>query len=302
MLNQLDAKKIAFRFNKAAHTYDEVAFVQRAAGSALLERLQGIKLQPQAILDLGCSTGHFEPLLMAAYPSAEIVGFDQAENMLKQAKFKKKIERASRVHWLAGRAESLPFSESRFELIYSNLMLHWSTDFQVVLNELSRILKPGGLLLFSIVGVDTLKELRYCWSQVDDNPHVHAFPDMHDVGDILLRAAFADPVMDVEYFTLLYSDTFALMKDLKGLGVQNLSVDRHRGLTSKKSLRALVQAYEALRHASGKLPATWEIIYGHAWAPLKKIARDRSSANEIKVAVDSIGGLRNSRRRHSLLS
>lgn len=292
MLNQLDEKKIAFRFNKAAHTYDEAAVLQRTVGSALLERLQGIRFQPHTILDLGCGTGYFASFLKEAYPMAEIIGFDKSEGMLRQAQFKEKKDKFSKLHWLGGQAEALPFRNHSFELIYSNLMLHWSTDFAATLNELHRVLKPGGLLLFSMVGADTLKELRYCWAQVDANPHVHIFPDMHDLGDALLQVAFVDSVMDVDYFTLLYSDTFSLMKDLKSLGVQNLSIDRHRGLTSKKALQTLIQSYDTFRSATGKLPATWEIIYGHAWAVAQEATETVQSPNEIKISVNEIGGRR----------
>lgn len=294
MLNQLDEKKIAFHFDKAAHTYDKAAVLQRTVGNALLERLQGIRLQPQTILDLGCGTGYFASFLKEAYPTAEIIGLDKSYGMLKQAQFKETKDTFSKFHYLGGQAESLPFRDHSFELIYSNLMLHWSTDFSATLNELHRTLKPGGLLLFSMVGADTLKELRYCWAQVDSNPHVHVFPDMHDLGDALLQVAFADPVMDVDYFTLLYSDTFSLMRDLKALGVQNISIDRQRGLTSKKSLQALIQSYEAFRNGVGKLPATWEIIYGHAWTVSQALVEADQGMDEIKISVNEIGGRRKS--------
>ena len=292
MLNQLDEKKIASRFNRAALTYDNAAVLQRTVANDLLERLQGIRLQPQMILDLGCGTGYATACLKKTYPLAEIIGFDQSFGMLKQAQAQKTKDEFSKFHCLGGQAESLPFSAHTFDLVYSNLMLHWSTDFSATLNELRRVLKPGGLLLFSIVGADTLKELRYSWAQVDDKPHVHVFPDMHDLGDSLLQAAFSDPVMDVDYFTLLYSDIFSLMKELKELGVQNLSIDRHRGLTPKRSLQTLIQAYEVFRTSAGKLPATWEIIYGHAWTSMQETVETKQGTNEIQISVQEIGGRR----------
>jgi malonyl-CoA O-methyltransferase len=289
MLNQLDKKKIAARFNKAAHSYDKAAVLQRTVGHVLLQRLQGIRLQPQTILDLGCGTGYFAFLLQKTYPAAKIVALDKAQAMLKQSQKKGEKINSGKIYCLGGQAESLPFREQCFELIYSNLMLHWSTDFLTSLRELYRILKPGGLLLFSIVGADTLKELRYSWAQVDNNPHVHIFPDMHDLGDSLLQTAFTDPVMDVDFFTLLYTNVLFLMQDLKALGVQNLSSDRHRGLTSKKSLQHCQQSYETLRNTAGKLPATWEIIYGHAWKP-QEMMKQAQNSDEIKIGLHDIGG------------
>lgn len=286
MINLLDEKKIAPRFNKAAKTYDQVAVLQRQVGMDLLERLQGIRCQPQSILDLGCGTGYIESFLKKAYPAAKIIGLDKASGMLIQAQYKEKGQASSKTHWVGGYAENLPFSDHAFELVYSNLMLHWSVDFTKSLHEIRRVLKPGGLLLFSMVGPDTLQELRYCWAQVDDKPHVHLFVDMHDLGDNLLQVSFSDPVMDVDYFTLLYSKALILMKELKDLGVQNLAQDRQRGLTSKGSLQKLIKAYEAFRNAEGKLPATWEIIYGHAWAAEKKTAQN--SFNEIKIPLHHI--------------
>lgn len=287
MINRLDETKIALRFNKAAKTYDQVAVLQQLVGKALLERLQGIRCQPETILDLGCGTGYIESFLEKAYPAAKIIGLDKASGMLAQAQYKgKEHSCAKKTHWVCGYAENLPFSDHTFELVYSNLMLHWSVDFTKSLNEIRRVLKPGGLLVFSMVGPDTLQELRYCWAQVDDKPHVHVFVDMHDLGDSLLQTPFSHPVMDVDYFTLLYSKALILMEELKHLGVQNVALDRQRGLTSKGSLRKLIQAYEAFRNTEAKLPATWEIIYGHAWAAEKKI--DQNHFNEIKIPLHSI--------------
>lgn len=287
MINPLDETKIPFRFNKAAKTYDQAAVLQQLVGEALLERLQGIRCQPENILDLGCGTGYIEPYLKKAYPNAQIVGLDKSERMLRGAQHKEKVKEFSTAYWVCGCAERLPFNENSFELVYSNLMLHWSADFPKCLQEIRRVLKPDGLLLFSMVGPDTLKELRYCWAEVDDKPHVHVFVDMHDLGDSLLQIPFTDPVMDVDYFTLLYSNPIVLMKELQNLGVQNLAVDRQRGLTAKGALKKLIQAYEVFRNPNGKFPATWEIIYGHAWAS-EKTAKEQNDFEEIKIPIHSI--------------
>lgn len=287
MIIQLDETHIVHRFNKASKSYDEVAVLQQQVGKSLLERLQGIRYRPQTILDLGCGTGYFAKSLKKLYPAAKIIGLDKSSGMLTQAQVKEKEYGLTDTHWVCGYTENLPFNDHSFELIYSNLMLHWSNDFSKSLNEIRRILKPGGLLLFSMVGPDTLQELRYCWSTIDNRPHVHLFVDMHDLGDNLLQTPFIDPVMDVEYFTLLYSEALDLLKELKKLGVQNLAKDRQRGLTSKGTLKKLLQAYECFRNQAGKLPATWEIIYGHAWAAEKKLQR-QNNLSEIKIPVNSI--------------
>jgi malonyl-CoA O-methyltransferase len=286
MITQLDEIQIARRFSKAAKTYDEVAVLQRRVGKSLLERLAGIRCKPKTILDLGCGTAYFTAFLEKLYPTAKVIGLDKSTGMLAQAQVKEK-NRLTGVHWVCGYAENLPFSDHSFELVYSNLMLHWSNDFSKSLNEIRRILKPGGLLLFSMVGPDTLQELRHCWRTIDDYPHVHIFIDMHNIGDNLLQTPFVDPVMDVEYFTLLYSEALDLLNELKKLGVQNLSKDRQRGLTSKGTLKKLLQAYESFRSQAGKFPATWEIIYGHAWAAEKK-PQEQNSLDEIKIPLTSI--------------
>ena len=287
MIIELDQIQIVQHFNKAASTYDPVAVLQQQVGKSLLERLQGIRCQPQTILDLGCGTGYFEAFLKKLYPAAKIIGLDKSNGMLAKAQVKEKEYQLKNIHWVNGSAENLPFSDNSFELVYFNLMLHWSNDFTNSLKEIRRILKTEGLLLFSMVGPDTLQELRYCWKTVDDKPHVHLFVDMHDLGDNLHQTPFVDPVMDVEYFTLLYSEALDLMKELKKLGVQNIAKDRHRGLTSKGTLKKLIHAYEGFRSEEGKLPATWEIIYGHAWVAEKQ-SHKQNEFVEIKIPLSSI--------------
>jgi malonyl-CoA O-methyltransferase len=156
-------------------------------------------------------------------------------------------------------------------MVWSNLALQWVNDPPRTFAEMRRVLMPGGLLMFSTFGPDTLKELRQTFGTLDGHAHVNRFLDMHDIGDALMRAGFAAPVMDMEKVTLTYDDLAGLMRDLKALGAHNANQGRGRGLLGKSAWQRLQQQYEALRR-DGKLPATYEVVYGHAWKGEKKPA------------------------------
>ena len=262
-------------FEAAAASYDAAAELQREVGSRLLERLDLMKISPRRILDLGAGTGYCLPGLFQRFRNAEVVALDIAWSMLAQARRRGRWLRRPRC--VCGDAERLPFADKRFELVFSNLTLQWCTDLRSAFAELQRVLSPGGLLLFTTLGPDTLRELRDSWQRVDAYSHVNVFLDMHDVGDELIRTRFADPVMDVERMTLTYPDVMRLMRELKQLGAHNVTVGRPRGLTGKTHLQRLIEAYERYRR-DGLLPATYEIVHGHAWA----------TSHEISVPVDRI--------------
>ena len=152
------------------------------------------------------------------------------------------------------------------DLIWSNVTLQWAVDLPQTFVELQRVLRPGGLLMFSTFGPDTLKELRASYAQVDGYSHVNRFTDMHDIGDMMVRARLAEPVVDMEYITLTYATVRDLMRDLKAIGAHNVTAGRPRGLRGKSALAAVERSYETLRR-DGRLPATYEVVYGHAWAP-----------------------------------
>jgi malonyl-CoA O-methyltransferase len=165
---------------------------------------------------------------------------------------------------LCGDAEHLPLASESIDLLISSLTIQWCNDLQQTFAEFRRVLKPGGLLMFTTFGPDTLKELRQSWASVDQQGHVSSFLDMHDIGDTLLSAGMAEPVMDVEHFTLTYPDVVSIVRDLKDIGATNALQQRTRGLTGKQAYKAMQQAYESLR-VNGTLPASYEVIYGHAW-------------------------------------
>ena len=275
--------KIAHSFSQAAATYDAAAILQREVGERLFERLSLIKQQPATILDVGAGTGHFARLLEKKYRKAHIILLDIAQGMLEHAKSKKNW--LTHQHFVCTDAQKLALADNSIDLIFSNLTFQWCTDIDEVFKELHRVLKPGGSLFFTTVGPDTLKELRYSWQAVDNYQHVNQFLDMHDVGDALVRQQFSDAEMDMEHFTLTYPTAFEIMRELKALGTQTILQDQHIGLTGKTRFAKLVETYETFRNDDGRLPATYEIIYGHAWKTEKL---PHQIGNEVHIPVSSI--------------
>ena len=278
----VDPRQVRRNFARAAAGYDAVAVLQREIASRMLERLDYVKIQPGCVLDLGCGTGASLAALGERYPQARIAGIDISEPMLRVGN-----RQRSRLRWLmpflrgpkrasllAGDVQALPLRGGAAGLVWSNLMLHWLPDPLAGLREMLRVLEVGGLLMFSTFGPDTLKELRACFG--DDYPHTQRFADMHDYGDMLVECGFADPVMDVERLTVTYPSLDALFRELQQSGAACAMVDRRPGLMGRHAWRQACDRYEQLR-VDGRLPASFEIVYGHAWkAEPRTIADGRS--------------------------
>ena len=261
---RLDKRLVRRSFHAAAGGYDRVAVLQQHVGDVLLQRLDVVRLAPQTILDAGAGTGRGAGRLLERYPRARVIALDLALGMLQQARRRGRWLRRPRC--VCADVEQLPLKPSSIDLVFSNLTLQWCTDLDATFRDLRRVMRAQGLLMFSTFGPDTLVELRRAWSEVDGFNHVNAFLDLHDVGDALARAGFQGIVMDVERHTLTYRDLRAVMGDLKAMGAHNVTAGRRPTLTGKGRIQALGRAYERYRN-EGWLPATFEVLFGHAWAP-----------------------------------
>jgi len=275
-----DARAVRRAFARAATTYDGAAVLQKEIGARMAERLDVVRLAPRAVLDAGCGTGGALAELATRYPDARRVALDLAVPMLGVAVARSRGGRSALGRLLAplrggagappdfvcGDLGALPFRPGTFDLVWSNATLQWLPDLPRAIAECHRVLAVGGLFSFTTFGPDTLKEVRAAFARVDAHPHVGRFADMHDIGDMLVGAGFADPVMQMEYMTLTYPDALAMLRDLKAIGATNAARGRARGLMGRARWRKALEALDAKRmEPEGRTSATFEVIYGHAW-------------------------------------
>ena len=282
----IDKQAVRRSFDRAAAAYDAAAVLQHEVCRRNLERLDFIRHQPARILDAGSGTGNAWRGLAARYPGARIVALDLAPGMLRQARtavpwHQRLLRRLPAT--VCGDLEQLPLARDSVNLVWSNLALQWVNALPQAFAEIRRVLAPGGLFMFATFGPDTLKELRAAQADIDGHTHVSRFTDMHDMGDMLVHAGFVDPVMDMETFTLTYDDVRSLMRDLKAIGARNAATDRPQALSGKNWLAAVTRQYEPMRRA-GKLPATYEVVYGHAWRPAERVGPGGRPVIDIKPA------------------
>jgi malonyl-CoA O-methyltransferase len=275
----LEPRRVRHSFDRAAKTYDAAAVLHAEVRENLLARLQLTTLNPSVVLDAGAGTGHAARALKRRYPKARVVALDSSPQMLHEA--------ARQQSWLrpfarvCADAGLLPLADASVDLIVSNLMLQWC-DPDAVFAEFRRVLAPHGLLSFSAFGPDTLRELRTAWDQVDSHSHVHHFIDMHDLGDALVRAGFASPVLDVERYILKYLTVRKVAEDLKATGAHNATTGRAKGLTGARKFAAMQAAYENFRQ-DGRLPATYEVVFAHAWVPAQSSRRDPRDGTSVSL-------------------
>ena len=282
----VDKRQVRRSFEETAATYDAAAVLQNEVCRRMLARLDYIKADPALVLDAGSGTGNAVAGLLSRWPRARVIALDLALAMARRARARRPwwrslLDRGPRLAAVCGDIEQLPLAAGCADVVWSNLTVQWVNQTQRAFSEMHRVLAPGGLALFSTFGPDTLKELRASFQDVDRHTHVHRFVDMHDVGDMLIACGFADPVMDMEVMTLTYDDVTGLMRDLKAIGARNATLGRPAGLVGKSLLAKVTRNYEAFR-SDGKLPVTFEVVYGHAWKPQPRVSPTGRPVIDIK--------------------
>jgi malonyl-CoA O-methyltransferase len=301
-----DSRRLRKIFDRRAATFNDVAFLPREIAQRMRERLDYIKVNPAQVLDAGCGAGDDLPALRERFPEAPVFGTDLSRAMLARAVQHDATDTSWRRFLPAslGKAlgsrgprfaqadfSALPFASGAFEFIWSNLALHWHSRPDLVFPEWQRVLKVNGLLMFSTLGPDTLKELRGAYAEIEAahgvNTHKHVidFVDMHDLGDMLVESGFEIPVMDQETLTITYKSPESLLADVRRWGAYPFRREASPGVASRRMQKALLAALEARRRADGTIPLTFEVIYGHAW---KAVPRMTPEGHGI-VRIEDIG-------------
>jgi malonyl-CoA O-methyltransferase len=285
---RIQRQEVRASFDRASATYEAAAVLQARVSDELLARLEPFDFKPAVVVDLGAGTGRMTGELKKRYRRSLVVAVDLAPGMLHEARRHQQFLR--RFERVCGDAMRLPLADASVDVIVSSLMLQWCDPPDQAFAEIRRVLKPDGFVAFSTFGPDTLRELRSAWAEADGADqaynHVNQFTDMHDVGDAVVRAGLSEPVLDVERMQLTYPDAIALMRDLKAIGAHNVTAGRPRGLVGRARMQRMQRAYEAFRR-DGRLPATYEIVYGVAWGGAGRPASGVVGA-EVRIAPGSI--------------
>lgn len=276
MSGVFDTRQVRRAFSRSAAGYERAAALQREVESRLLESLDYLddpalgRAPPEVVVDLGCGPAHAADAMRRRWPRARVLAIDLALPMLREAGKRRpwwKPGAARALHRICADARALPLGEGTVDVLFSNLCLQWIDDLEAVFAGFRRVLRPGGLLLVSTFGPETLVELREAFASADAVPHVAPFASIATLGDALVRAGFRDPVLDRDLFVHGHRDLRGLMRELRALGATNALHARRHTLTGRARFAAAAAAYEVHRRADGLLPATWEAIYAQAWAP-----------------------------------
>lgn len=281
-----DMASVRRRFDRAATRFDGADFVHRHAAAGLLERLEPMLLSPARILDSGSATGSGSRELARRYRKSRVLSLDLSLRMLETAKARR--SRFARIRELQADALQLPLADGCVDLVFANMLLPWSDDPARFFAEVRRVLREEGLFAFSTLGPDSLRKVREAWAAVDGGEHVNPFPDMHDVGDAVMRSGLRDPVLDVDDLHVTWPGSDALFRDLTAAGARNSLGRRRRSLTGKRRFSDMRAHLESLS-GDASLPLKFEIVFGHAWGSGPALP-----AGEYRLDVTSIGKRRRS--------
>jgi len=296
----IDTARARRAVDRAARSYADAARLELEVGMRMLERLDYIRLEPRWIVDAGSGPAREAAGLVKRFRDARVLALDVSQPMLHLAapsgwahRLAAAFGRGGTVAVCADMA-ALPLASGSVQLLWSNMALHWLSSPGKALAEFHRVLAPGGLLMFSTLGPDTLRELRSAFASVDEHAHVNTFIDMHDLGDVLAASGFGAPVMDAERITLTYTDARGLFNDLRRSGQNNSLGGRPRTLYGPGRWRRMLDALHAQMH-EGRLPATAEVVYGHAWREAPKV-QTRTSEGHAVISLDSFAKSPGSRK------
>jgi len=274
----IDPIAVRRQFDRRGAALSDADFLLRDIEEQMFERLDLIRLEPDQMVDMGCGLGDGLIGLRRRFPNARALGIDHSAAVLNVARsriapaptgmFARLLSKVSPSHrplaeLLVADAGNAPLADNSADLIWSNCCLHWLAEPVSAIEQWHRIVKPGGLLMFSMFGVDTLTQLRSLGADL------MTFHDMHDIGDSLVQAGFADPVMDMHLMTLEFSDADRLVHDLHALG-GNAMATRDRFMSSRQQQAAWLQRLLQMRDSDGKFRVSFEVCFGHAWCPDQK--------------------------------
>lgn len=297
MAELFDTRQVRRAFDRAAGSYAGADALHREVGSRLAESLDYLddpalaRDPPELVVDVGSGPGHQAAALQARWPKARVVAVDSAGGMLEKVRGqggRKLNPFARRPEPVRADARALPLADRSVDVLFSNLCLQWVDDLPAVLAGFRRVLKPGGMLLVSTFGHDTLVELRTAFAAADDAPHVSPFVQIGQFGDALIEAGFKDPVLDRDLFHAAEPDMAAVMGRLRQLGATNALSTRRRTLTGRGRFERAAAAYEAMRTGDGMLPVTCEVIYAQAWGPPPGAPIRVAGVDEVQVPLSAI--------------
>ena len=286
-MDAIDPGRVRRLFSRPAlATADD--FLVREVSRRLFERVATMRIEARRVLDVGCGSGADMAPLASRFPGAAVTGVDAAfprVERLRRAgaagRWKRWLGRDSGATAVQADLAALPFPARHFDVLWSNLALHWRSEPHRVLPEWSRVTQVGGLLAFSAFGPDTLREVADAFADVDDVRHVLPFTDMHDYGDMLVEAGFATPVVDMERLTLTYSSAAHLWAEVRALG-GNAVPERVRGLRGRDYGRRVDEALARRRGDDGRYRLTFELLFAHAWKGEPRTTRSGESVVRVE--------------------